>query len=236
MISDDTLLLYYGDELDGAESAQVEEALQRDAELAHRYQQLLSDLEQLRNQPVSPAPAGAHAAWHETISRQTARSRPAGLASWWQPAFAAAAGIVAVVLFLRMDPDPVQMVTAERVLSANPVVEPGTVPFAATPSFSRGLVSYMQTTRSKLVELDSEDTAAREAIIAEILAHNRAFERAATEHGVDDIARVLRAFEQSLVNLGKNDEQRERIDQLAFEYGAMLTRIAPRASNQPYKL
>lgn len=239
MISDETLILYYGDELDERERTQIAQALDRDTTLADRYARLVEDLERLRTAPLPAPPPGAVSGWHRALERVAAPTAAPQRRTFWAPALAMAAGVavlaIGIQIGVRMAPAPEPAATV-----ASPTPPPVVTPQVVPTAFSRGLATYMQTARADLVELDPADAAARTAVIAEIIAHNRAFERAAEERGAPDIARVLRAFEQVLHQLADEtanpDDLRHDIDRLSFEYSAMLTRIAPHASNEPYTL
>lgn len=241
MITADTLVLYYGDELDDAERSEVTATLERDAALAERYARLVADLDRLHDAAAPSAPELATTRWHKALTDAAANdvaSRPARRA----PVYAVAAGLgllaIGIAIGIRLGDTP----TPTPQVAEAPAPQPASDPIERTPEpvFARGLADYMQTARVQLVALDPADATGREAIIDGIIAHNRAFELAAEERGADDIARVLRAFEQVLHQLAQEsattDDVRRNVDQLSFEYGAMLTRIAPRTSNQPQTL
>lgn len=260
MIDNDTLLMYFGNELDERDHNRVAQALEQNPELALRYQQLEADLESLRALPEVTAPQIATARWHRAI--QTAAAQEQSLSgSLWQPAkMAAAAAVVlaiGIVIGLRLNtsagPDtapvvklPTSQDSGVTVAQSDQTALPmqtdgaqGSRPQIRQPAFSHGLVDYMQTARKQLVTLAANEDAKRTAVIDEIIAHNRAFERVAESLGENDIARVLRAFDQILQQLALQPSEPsavdKRIDQLSFEYGAMLTQMQRQAS-KPYTL
>lgn len=247
MTDDDTLLLYFGDELDAAQRREVELALRDQPGLADRYAALVRDLESLRSMPAPAAGAAAHSGWHSALERHVQASHGAPARPWRTSVWALAAGLgllaVGITVGLRLTPDPVAGPdTATQsppapLAQGSPAHTEDAVP--GSDSLSRGLASYLHNARTQLVVLEQAEPARRAAIVETIVAHNRAFERVATQSGAHDIARVLRAFEQSLLQLGQTDPEsslRQGIDQLHFEYGAMLTRLGPRASKHPISL
>lgn len=242
MIDDDTLILYYGDELDDEARRDVASALERDPQLAGRYARLADDLDRLRDAPLPVAGPLATARWQRAVTQAAAQDakRKSGRA----PLYALAAGLgtlaIGIAIGVRLGNGPAQAPTLPQAAVA-PVAAPvDRDPVAPEPAFSRGLATYMQTARVQLVTLDPADNAARDALIDGLIANNRAFELAADERGAHDIARVLRAFDQVLRQLAEEsasaDDVRRNVDQLSFEYGAMLTRLAPQTSNQSHSL
>lgn len=242
MINDETLVLYYGDELDEDERRVLALQLQSDPALAHRYTRLVADMDRLRNMPGPVAPTAATSAWHSAL-RVAATPVQARPVQWWTPMLAAAAalGVLAIGIAIGMrvgdGPAPAPQI-AERGEATPDTALPARL--QASPAFSRGLASYMQSARVRLDDLPAASDSERAAVLAGIIANNRAFEKAAVDNGAEDIARVLRAFEQVLVHLaqpaGSPAEFHRELEQLTFEFGAMLTRIAPQASKQPYTL
>jgi hypothetical protein len=239
-MNDDILILYYyRDGLTEAERLQVRTALEKDAAVRARYEQLRNDLARFdAPEPVTVA-ADMTARWHESIDRaarferQRVRSPDRG---FHFPSFAWGTGVAAAL---------VAGIAIGFYFSGNrvpaPVVETRvtdtTRPGARSPSlaFERGLQVYLRESRRELVGLPVDADAERSVLIMQMIQQNRMFERAAEQNDSEDLARVLRAFEPILIRLASDDitvEDAEALQaQLAFELNVMLTKLGRNVSD-----
>ncbi len=241
MIDDQTLTLYhYRDGLDDDEREAVARALASDAVLAARYRALVADLERLQPGPVTEAPSHLKHQWHDLVAREARLERqkaaPASVSQRprWHlgAAFAAvlALGVAIGVWMPGQSPGPT---TGPGAVAIEPVATDQDV----TPrlaSFERGLQLHLRESRSELAGMDARDDADRDALLAQIIAQNRLFERAAEKQQAPDIARVMRAIEPILLRLADastTPAEAETLQrQLAFELNAVLTRLQRPAS------
>lgn len=137
--------------------------------------------------------------------------------------------------------DPQPPVMADRPSVAADAPAPGQPPTARptmTPAaFTRGLAAHMADSRGRLAGLSQADADRRAELIADIIEQNHLFQRAARDNGADDLARVLRAFEQTLARMAEGTVPARQVDsdtdRLSFEMAAMLTRLAPATSYTP---
>jgi hypothetical protein len=242
-MNDDTLVLYYyGDGLSDDERAAVEAALENDASLRERYNELRLSLDRFSEPPAAPAPAQAVARWHRSIEDAAAAPRaghqPTGR-GWHFPSFAwgalAAALVAAAGIGLYFGDSPPVATMADRADPAD-VQDSSPAPPAAMPvSFSRGMQVHLRQSRQDILRLPGDGNAARTMLISDIQRQNRLFEQAAKEHGAEDIARVLRAIEPVLSRLATEDLSDEEAAalqaKLAFELNVMLTKLQQRESD-----
>lgn len=242
MINEQTLTLYYyADELTEAQRAEVSAALEKDPDLARRYAQLRQDLDALGTAGSEPAPAAAISRWHQAIDAAADTRRPAAAGvrhGWWLLLPAAAALLAGIGIGLRVADQPIP----ERVVNAPPAQESYSQNGAGAPSapLTRGLTDYMQRSRVQLASLADASPEKREQLISDIVEQNRLFERAAAGNGLADLARVLRAFDQILAELARQDtgtgDSDDRAAQLSFEYSAMLTKLSRQPSDITHTL
>jgi hypothetical protein len=242
MITDEILTLYYyGDGLTVAERVRVQHALEQDAGLRERYEQLRADLDSLLAAPPASARPDAIARWHDSIERaarfEHQRAAPSGRAfhlpsfTWGAVVAAALVAGIGIGAFFAgntvMEP-AIQDGIADNVMQPEP----------ASPSatFARGLAVHLRESRQELAGLSAEAGSERAMLITHMLQQNRMFERAAAENGSQDIARVLRAFEPILVQLAADDISPEEAQalqtQLAFELNVVLTKFRRNASDE----
>ena len=103
-------------------------------------------------------------------------------------------------------------------------------------AFQRGLETHFRSSRTELNEFSPEITDDREELITALITQNRVYEQLAIQNDSPELARVLRSFQGSLLQLASEDltpeEAVELKDKLAFEYSVMLTKLA-RQSSQP---
>ncbi len=231
------ILYYYNDGLTDEERESVRDALTADPQLESRYAALCADLDALRGQATRPAaPAGAVERWQAALD--DAAGIPAvrprafkGPRLWLFPA--AAALVLGIGIGLRMGDSPAVPDTEPL----PPMVASDTV---ASDPLARGVAAYMQRSRVELAGLDVADEDERAALIAELVAQNRLFERRATASGATELARVLRAFDQLLGTLADAPESGDALsagrDQLSFEYAVMLTKLGHSPSDDSHSL
>jgi hypothetical protein len=235
-MNDETLMLYYYDELSAAERREVEAALAADATLAERYRVLRDELEGLVTSATPSAPSHLVEQWHDAIDKAAARE--AVVASpprrafhfgsfFWGAAVTAALAIgVAIGVFVSGGDPSVDNVVAHTEAP----------PADASGAFSRGLFVHFRDSREQLVGIDPDMNGERQLLIQNVIDQNRLFERMAEQNDAGDLARVLRAFEPVLVRLASEDvspEEAAKLQaQLSFELGIVLTKLGQRVSNE----
>lgn len=233
MITEDTLLLYYYEELTSGEREQVRLALARDPRLAAEYRQLCDDLGRWRDAPAAPVADHVRRRWGEAIDR-AARNAPDKVAvrqtvpRFWLAglgvAVAAAVAIgIAIGVRLQEQQDP-------GLSSDVPLAGIGNAAVTAVPaSFTRGLLVHLEDSRREITGLPVTDEASRVALTLQLIEQNRLFEHAAEQSNAPNLARVLRAFEPILLRLAREDiapQDAEALrEQLAFELNVMLTKL-----------
>jgi hypothetical protein len=233
-MNDETLTLYYYDELSVAERREVAAALESDAALAERYRVLREELDGLMTSEAPAAPTHLVAQWHDVIDKAATNelvavappSRSFHFGSFfWGAAIAASLAIgIAIGVFVSGD-DPT---TTPMVAHTSPA------PVDASGAFSRGLLVHFRDSRQQLAGINPGMNGERQLLIQSIIDQNRLFERIADQNDSADLARVLRAFEPILVRLAAEDvspEEAARLQaQLSFELGVVLTKLGRRVS------
>ena len=113
---------------------------------------------------------------------------------------------------------------------------PATTPEWSPAAFQRGLESHFRSGRSELAELSPSNSADQQDLITTLITQNRLYEKLAIQNGQPEVARVLRSFQNSLVQLASEDLSPEELTELKakleFEYSVMLTKLARQASQQ----
>jgi hypothetical protein len=239
-MNDDTLTLYYyNDGLSDRERSEVESALESDALLRQRYDDLCGQLDGLPDIGDVCAPPDATARWHDSIERaarlEHGRQR-ASRRSFHLPSFALGSAIAAT---LALGIAIGYYLGGERGGEVPPdhVVQTAVGTQAtASSAFTRGLQVHLRQSRLDLASLPADADSDRAILIMHIVQQNRLFERAAKDSDSRDLARVLRAFEPILLRLAADDitpaESAELQAQLAFELNVMLTKLGRNASNE----
>jgi len=226
-MNDDTLILYYYDDgLTDEQRKQVESALAADSELAARFSALRKQLDAVAELEPLELPPHARQRMHDSIDRiarpvlaDTRRpARTFSLMSFtWGAAVTAALAIgIGIGVFLSA---------------------PDVTPLAGSGDpFTRGMQVYLQDARREISTLPADATAERTRLIMRIVDQNRLFERAAEQNDSENLARVLRAFEPILLRLAAEDiapdDAAALRAQLAFELGAMLTKLSRDSSKE----
>lgn len=221
MINDDDLLLYhYQDGLDAARMEAIGRLLRSDSELARRYQQLRAELGQIPA-PTDAAPSGAaQDRWRLRLQQRAAaelRAHPSRR-PWGLTLAGATLVLLGVAIGTRI---------AEQ---AAPVAAPPIAAAADPVPLQRGLRAHFRDARAVLAQLPLDDPARRSALVNDIVAQNRLYERAALAQGDERLARVLRAFEPVLAELaeapadGQSDSGARA--QLEFELAVMQTKMS----------
>ena len=237
MINDDTLTLYYyGDDLDAKQRREIEQAMASDEVLAARYATLKQELDTWKPAPAPAAPEHLKHQWHDLVAREAQLERqrnPATPArtSWFRlgMAFASVMAVgIAIGLFLsdRKDPSMPELV----------MLEPGGEAVTDGGVFARGLQVYLQERQAELVGLEDRSGEEQSALLLQIVAQNRLYQRAAEQQDSPELARLLRAFEPILLQLASEDTSAQDADalrrQLAFELNAMLTKLQQPSSKE----
>jgi len=237
-MNDDILILYYyRDGLTEAELRQLRSALEKDASLRTRYEQLCEDLARLDAVDAVTVPARTMARWHDSIDRaarlEQQRKQPAGrvlhIPSFAWGSVVAAALVVGIGLgFYLSEQREAEPVDPGMIVDVTPETHSSSVAFA------RGLQVHLRESRQELAALPVDAGEERKMLIMQMIQQNRLFEIAAEQNDAGDLARVLRAFEPILMRLASNDmtpEDAEALQaQLAFELSVMLTKLGKNAS------
>ncbi len=233
-MNDDTLLLYFYDELPDDEAAAVRRALAHDASIADRYRRLREALSAISDEATPPLSADRLARFQATIDRAADREagrRPATRArvhflSFLLGTAVTAAVAVAIGLALRQD---------VATLPAGTPIAMTTEPAPSTTSpFARSLQVYFRESQLGLQGLPDNGNGERTQMIRDLIAQNRMFAKLAVENDAPQLARVLRAFEPILARLAREDISAEESaalrEKLEFELNVMLTKVTRDAS------
>jgi len=234
-ITEDTLILYfYNDGLTRAERQAVSNALVADTALGERYRRLSDELTAIEDEAAEPIEDNLKARFIDTIDRaarrETAAREPARTGTHLPSFFWGSAVTAALAIGIGI---------GAWIVSGDPGITPATGPdvggpaMAAageTPPFTRSVRVHFQDSRRELGRLDPSSDADRILLVADLIAQNRLYEKAAERHDAPELARVLRAFEPVLVKLAAEDlatgEAEALLAQLNFELEVMLTKLA----------
>ena len=231
-ITDDLLTLYfYNDGLTRAERHAISSAIAADAEIAERYRLLTGDLTAFTDTPAEPIPDDMRARLFDTIDRAARRDaaavtqprRGTHLPSFFWGAAVTAALAIGIGLGTWMSGgDDGDATTLPSPTTMAEVIE--------SPAFTRSVRVHFTDSQRELDGLDVASEADRILLVADLIARNRLYEKAADQNGAPDLARVLRAFEPVLVKLAAEDldagEAEILLAQLNFELDVMLTKLA----------
>jgi len=222
-VNDQQLLLFaLKDGLSAAEQASIAAALKLDPALRARLtklEQALGDLRQFADMPVSEAALNR---WQSALDRAQRLQEPASRGSFWR--WQRAIGVAAFASVLLM----IGMLFLTK-------PQPPTIPITARHDaqiLRRGVLQQFAESQTVLAGLGVQPEQ-DSALINELIAQHRNFEKLAEAQGEIKLARVLRALEPLLlaldqpVDAGAGAELRE---QLQFEIAAMQTKWAPAAS------
>ena len=239
-ITDDQLTLYfYNDGLSRAERQTVSNAIAADPDVAARYRALSDDLSALADEPAAPIPRDMQARLFDTIDRaarlEAGARRPARgthLPSFfWGAAVTAALAIgVGIGTWFAASDDSAAGLPGPNLAQMN------TEDDSRDPLFARSVRVHFTDSRRDLGDLDLSSDADRILLVADLIAQNRLYEKAAEQHDSPELARVLRAFEPVLVRLAAEDleagEAEALLAQLNFELDVMLTKLARSPSEE----
>lgn len=232
-MTEDTLLLYFYDELDADQRAEVDAALAADAALATRYESLRDELSGWRADSPTPAPEAQKVRWRDSIDHLARASngkqerRYRGPRYWMLGiATAMTAALVAgVFIGTNLVDEPAPAIAPGPTLAGPDATGPSVVPV----SFTRGLQLHLRDSQSELSRIAPDDDADRILLTLQLIEQNRLFERAAVQNNAPNLARVLRAFEPILLQLASDDIAPQDADalrrQLAFELKVVLTKL-----------
>ncbi len=240
-MNDDTLILYYyNDGLSEGERREVESAMNADAAVAARYQELCRQMNALGEPDVQAAPTHAVQRWHNSIDSAATRERssqqePARslnpLSFVWGAAVTAALAIgigIGVTMTGGGSNAPTPLFQVANVAPTTATIVPA--------AFTRSVKRHLQDTQQGLAGLSLDASAERIMLILQIIDQNRLFERAAEQNNSQSLARVLRAFEPVLLRLAAEKIAPEDAEalraQLAFELNVMLTKLSREPSNE----
>lgn len=239
-VSDDTLTLYfYSDGLTQSERQAVAHAIAADASVAERYKQLADELAAIAMEPAEPVPADLRARFIDTIDRaarleQTTQAPPGRVAHL--PSFFWGAAVT-LALAVGLGIGTWFSSNTEGEAGGGPIpdrmVALGTT---RTPTFSRSVRVHFSDSRRELARLDPTSDAERILLVADLIAQNRLYEKAAEQNGAPELARVLRAFEPVLVRLAAEELDAAEAEalraKLGFELDVMLTKLARASSTE----
>lgn len=221
MINDDELLLYhYHDGLDAARREAIAEQLRVDLDLARRYQQLRAEIGQIPAPAEMQPSAAAQDRWRLRLQQRAGAELPsrAPRSHWTMTLAGATLVLLGVAIGTRIAEQTAPTPTTPIAASADPV------------PLQRGLRAHFRDARAVLAQLPLDDPARRSALVNDIVAQNRLYERAALAQGDERLARVLRAFEPVLAELAKEPVQGESDSgaraQLDFELAVMQTKMS----------
>lgn len=252
--SEDELILYLYVELDSARYDQISKQLEIDDELRRRLQRLKDDLGRItqasgHQNSAAEAPAAFKAGWHDTINSVAEaadnRIEPAQSRSGW-PLMGLVASLLLAIGFgfgyLQRGAD-----TSDEGMQANSpeVVLPESAPLnvpgdlsSDSLNASHGVREHLHNVQNVLSSLDPAEAEQRRRLLREILVQNELHQKVAQLQGADDLARLLRAFEQSLLVIAaqSSGEVYASREQLNFELGVVLTKLDNQASNRQQSL
>jgi hypothetical protein len=241
MITEDTLLLYYYDELPPGERMEIDVALDADPALTSRYRDLCAALADWRGSAETPAPDEQKRRWHDSIDKMAKanagrpRVRREGPRFWLFGIAAAltAALVAGVFIGTNLVEQPVPYVVPDTSSAG-----PDTYPAAVTPaSFTRGLQQHLLASAAEVSRMAPGDSG-RALLTMQLIQQNRMFERAAMQSNAQNLARVLRAFEPILLQLANEDIAPQDMEalrmQLAFELKVMLTKLETASSEDAH--
>jgi hypothetical protein len=218
-MNDQQLLLYALDEgLDANERLAIAAALAGNTELSARLQHLRADLDALRGfTDIAPDDA-AQRRWLAALARaeRVAAAPRRGVAWSWIARPALLATLVGGLL-------GGWVLVQQRAPSAPVAV----LPHHAGDVLLRGMQQQFDDSQTVLAALGQQPVN-DPALIDELIAQHRVFERLAEQNGEHDLARVLRAMEPMLLALDRQGDAADRAElraQLQFELAAMQTKM-----------
>jgi len=265
MISEETLTYYYYDDgLDPERRAEVEAELLVNTSLAEQYAALCSELDLLALDDEVPVSdlllrrlhAQLDKSKDDSKTREPAmvdathqHSEASGLTGSYPLASRFTA--MAATLVIGFGIGAYYFDSPSTGLPENPPAnalvshEAGaeqSVARSSTP-FLRGLQVHLRNARLELdkgVITENVDNLRRYQALLTVAGKNRMFEKAAEINHASGLARVLRAFEPSLLRLAEEEltpEQAQALHaKLAFEIDVMLTKLSQRSSNGRYSI
>ena len=253
MISEETLTYYYYDDgLSVEQRGEVEAALKTDAQLVAQYAILSSELDQLTFDDEAPVSELLVQRLHKSIgsAKDHEASKFDGTiqlteSSGFRKPNVMASRITAIAasLILTFGIGTYYFESAQnKALVFNTVVSEQAAERLSTP-FLRGLQVHLRNARLELdrgVLPEKADSSVRYQALLAVAGQNRMFEKAAELNNASGLARVLRAFEPSLLRLAEQDlspEQARALHaKLAFEIDVMLTKLSRSPSNERYSI
>jgi len=236
-MNDETLTFYYYDDgLTRAEREQVAKLLATDPVVAQRYQQICKQLDGLgelgESTRVSP-PADMVERWHIGLDRavraEAAVTKKPVLHTWsflWGAAITATLAIgIGIGVFISTD-SPTELAGSGVLTAGN----------TDSGAFIRGLKVHLRDTEQGLSMTPFAATTDRSQVITKIIEQNRRYAKVAKHNDAQGLARVLRAFELTLVRLAADDitlEEAQALQQkLLFELNFVLTKLSSSTSNK----
>jgi hypothetical protein len=251
-MNEQTLILYYyRDGLSASELRDVSKALQNDEALARRYEKIARDLDALRETEDLPAPDGLHYRLQSALDRavrlEESERRQGGSARHSGPWLFAGRGVfakrslalgsaLAAVLAVGIGIGlwMARGAPTDPTLVHQPV-ETGAVEWSQA-AFQRGLESHFRSSRTNQDGFAADGQQDQAALISALIKQNRMYARLALQNDAADLARVLRSFEPTLLQLAKSDlSPREAADLMAkleFELTVMLTKLERETSQE----
>ena len=188
MISEETLILYFYDELPELDKQKVAQAIADDDVLAARYATLSRELDAAVDAtPAVEVPEHLVHQWHDTIDqaaqmeRQKQQKPGMHFKSFFWGAAVAAAVALAVIGSGYLADDPTMATPEEQIAGTTESPTPA-VPVA----FTRGLQNHLQYSLYDLDNLSDADD--QDMLIMQIVEQNRLFEKAAEQNNANRVA------------------------------------------------
>jgi hypothetical protein len=196
----------------------------------------IDDLVAAHREDTHPAPPHLKQQWHEAIDSAAAieRGKTQSPASSWHPASVFLGMAIAATLALGIG---IGYFLADEgtgdYVPAAPVAATQTPASEIPTPLSRGLQVHFRNSREQLLNLP--DTTDRTLLVLQIIEQNRLFVSAANNSNAPKLARVLRAFEPTLLRLAADDlspaDAEALLARLAFELNVVLTKLAAESSD-----
>ena len=231
--TEEHLLLYYYDEgLSPDERSDISAVLRAEPKAAARYEELCAFLERANDASCGTASDRQHDRWHSAIDhaaraehgRSDGINRRAPTFAWGIAATMLLA-IGAAIGFGLRGPVPANDPADRQVQAEHQRLA------ARRAAFGRGLRDHFRSSQLGVFEIDATSSDARQAFAQRIVWENRLLERVAEHLNAEELARLLRALEPVLLELGAPETSAVRAqrlkNQLDFELSVMVTKMAP---------
>lgn len=192
----------------------------------------LKEFDALGLDELVPAPPHMKQRWHDSIDLAAQREqaaqqkapRPFSFTSFFWGAAITATLAIGIGIGLMLSDNPTIIPDNDYVVHEAILEDPN-----RSAVFSRVLQVHLRDTRASIESLPAVSNEDQIALILQIVQQNRLFEQAAERNDAESLARVLRAFEPTLLQLTASDLSPEDAAalraQLAFQLKIMLTKL-----------